>query len=273
MHDNSRTRKYSRLKGVIDIQCFREMVESGQHTHEVISSKFGINRRQIRYLINKFVIVNNLLIDRSYMQSQGFRDSISIANTGKRRTEEHKQNYRDVASRRDVKNNVGSGWHHTLETIEKITASNDKTYAMLPQKWLDACINNIEWFEKLSESARGKIKSAEHIRKIVESKTGMPYEEWQIVRGEFDLYRAEVRRITESQQLSTLPDHGKRGSTHHLDHMFSVHEGFRQQISAAVIGHITNLTMLPSRDNITKNKKCAISLEELLRRYNEFTAK
>jgi hypothetical protein len=58
-----------------------------------------------------------------------------------------------------------------------------------------------------------------------------------------------------------------------LDHMFSIREGFRQNISAEIIGNIVNLTMITAHDNCTKNKKCSITLQELLEKYNEYINK
>jgi len=253
----------------IDIDKLREQVESGDFTHNDIVSTFGITKRQLQYLIVKFTLTNNLIVDRSYMRTDEYKNKISVKNTGKLRTEEQKQHYKDAANKREIKNNVGSGWHHSKETVKKITESNIKTYSTLPQKWLDSCINNDDWFRKLSENAP-LTKSAEHTRKSVEAKVGMSYKEWQIVRGEYNKYCAEVRKITTAQPLSNLINYDKRGSEYHVDHKFSMCEGFRQQISPEIIGHITNLTMITSQENITKNKKCSVTLQQLLEGYDEY---
>ena len=49
----------------------------------------------------------------------------------------------------------------------------------------------------------------------------------------------------------------------HIDHRFSILKGYQQKISPLVIGHLSNLQMLPWKDNISKHSKCSISLDEL----------
>lgn len=55
---------------------------------------------------------------------------------------------------------------------------------------------------------------------------------------------------------------GKPGAWH-IDHKFSIIQGFREKISPFVIGHRENLQMLPWKQNIQKLHRCDISLEEL----------
>lgn len=250
------------------IDNLKEIVESGNFTHKEVTEKFEITPRQLYYLVKKYGMQNNLITDRSFMKSSEFSQAISRGNSGKIRSEEQRENYRTAAAARFVKNNRGDGWHHSPETIEKITNSNLQTYENLPQKWLDACILNDEWFIKLSENAP-LTKDAAHTHKVIESKVGMSYEEWQIVRGEYDKYCAEVRKFTERQTLNTLENYDKRGTEYHLDHKFSMHEGFRMRVSSEIVGNITNLRMITAQENLTKNKNCSITLQQLLEEYDE----
>lgn len=55
---------------------------------------------------------------------------------------------------------------------------------------------------------------------------------------------------------------GKPGAWH-IDHKFSIIQGFREKISPFVIGHRENLQMLPWKQNIQKLHRCDISIEEL----------
>ncbi len=73
---------------------------------------------------------------------------------------------------------------------------------------------------------------------------------------------------TNKNDLSVLPNIEKRAAVehegaYHLDHMFSIHEGFLQGIQPWVIGSIKNLCMIPAIENLSKNSKCSISFEEL----------
>lgn len=87
---------------------------------------------------------------------------------------------------------------------------------------------------------------------------------------EYNVYRAEVRKITEEQNLSVLEFYEYRGKkTYHLDHIYSISEGFKNKIKPEIIGNIINLRFIPAAINLQKTNKCDISLEELIRRFNE----
>jgi hypothetical protein len=187
-----------------------------------------------------------------------------------KRTEEQKQRYREAAARRVFRNNRPPGTYKCSEaTKQKMRESNLKTWQQLPTKWLESCLLNDEWFEKLRDAAKLKpAKTTEHLHKIVEAKVGMPYDTWLVVRGEYAAYDARVRTITERQELSSLSNWEKRGKGYHLDHRFSIIEGFRNGVDPEIIGDITNLEFVPVKVNLTKNSKCSITLQELLLRYN-----
>ena len=51
---------------------------------------------------------------------------------------------------------------------------------------------------------------------------------------------------------------------YHLDHKFSIVEGFKQNIPPYIIGHINNLEMLIGRNNLVKNRKCSIDKDVLI---------
>jgi len=54
-----------------------------------------------------------------------------------------------------------------------------------------------------------------------------------------------------------------------LDHIFSVQEGFRQNIDPIIISHYTNLRMIDPRENSRKGMRCDKTLEHLLKDYNK----
>jgi hypothetical protein len=88
-------------------------------------------------------------------------------------------------------------------------------------------------------------------------------------KPEFEIYRYHVKRITEQQPLHLLPNHEKRAAygkaddPHQVDHKFSVVQGFLNNIPPYIIGHISNLEMLPSRLNNSKGSSCSITEEAL----------
>jgi len=57
------------------------------------------------------------------------------------------------------------------------------------------------------------------------------------------------------------------------DHMFSVREGFEKDIDPKIISHPANCRLMIHSENISKNKKSIITIEELLERIKEFNKK
>lgn len=88
-------------------------------------------------------------------------------------------------------------------------------------------------------------------------------------KPEFKIYRYHVDRITKMQPLHTLPNYekragyGKTADPHQVDHKFSVVQGFLNCIPPYIIGHISNLQMLPSRLNNSKGSGCSVTEEAL----------
>ncbi|MFN5417943.1 MAG: hypothetical protein ACK5B9_12870 [Flavobacteriia bacterium] len=73
----------------------------------------------------------------------------------------------------------------------------------------------------------------------------------------FDIYKKEVWDVTNSQNLSLLPDFDKRGfKSYHLDHKVSIYYGFKNNILPETIGFIDNLRMIPYKENMIKGVKC-----------------
>jgi hypothetical protein len=168
----------------------------------------------------------------------------------------------------ETKKNLPDDVKHA--TIEKIKQTNRKTWQNLPQAFVKNCLENPQWHAKLS-AAQTKPCSEKRRRAIIEAKVGMPYEEWLCVRSAYQIYAMQVRYVTEQQPLDTLLNHELRGNTsYHLDHKFSVIEGFRNGILPVVIGNIINLEYITAKENLTKRAKCSLSIDELLRAYEDY---
>lgn len=88
------------------------------------------------------------------------------------------------------------------------------------------------------------------------------------LKTDFEKYKQLVWCYTRKNNLNLLENYDKRGrSTYHLDHKFSITQGFLNDIPPEIIGSIYNLEMLHHKDNIKKNSKCSITKEELLKLY------
>ena len=109
----------------------------------------------------------------------------------------------------------------------------------------------------------------EIIRKRIETQTRMLYDDYIEKLPDFKKYEREVLKFTKKQSLSLLKDIEKRSPyDYHLDHMFSITEGFRQNISPHIIGDIVNLEMLPWRENQAKYNKSTMIDSKLFERYD-----
>lgn len=83
-------------------------------------------------------------------------------------------------------------------------------------------------------------------------------------RDKFQEYRNQVGLESARYNLHLLENFDKRGPLeYHLDHKYSVFEGFKNNVPVELIGHICNLEMLRYNENTAKGGKCSITLDEL----------
>ena len=67
------------------------------------------------------------------------------------------------------------------------------------------------------------------------------------------LYYAKVWLITEANDLTKLKNHSRRSfKGFHLDHIFPIAEGYKNNIPPEVIGNIKNLQFLARKSNLKK---------------------
>jgi hypothetical protein len=74
------------------------------------------------------------------------------------------------------------------------------------------------------------------------------------IKNPFHVYRQEVRRLTELV-AHLIPGIEKRGfKNHHIDHIKPIWHGFNNNIPPEEIADISNLRMLPYRENMLKGR-------------------
>jgi hypothetical protein len=87
-------------------------------------------------------------------------------------------------------------------------------------------------------------------------------------KDEFRRYKTIVWYLTNKHRVEITKGYktGLAGTVgaYHIDHMFSVVEGYKRRVSPLVISHRSNLTMLEWKSNIKKHASCSITLSELL---------
>jgi hypothetical protein len=100
----------------------------------------------------------------------------------------------------------------------------------------------------------------EHVKQMTATKAG--YNTYQEYLDDFDRkkqYYREVRKVTKKQPIHTLENFDKLRTLcgieggYQLDHIISVNTGFDQNISPEKIGDISNLQIIPWKDNLLKS--------------------
>ena len=86
------------------------------------------------------------------------------------------------------------------------------------------------------------------------------YQQYQESLPAWKKYRNIVDKLTKNQPLYALEHYEKRGvngkeGAYTLDHIISVVKGFKNNIDPEAISHISNLKMIPWKDNIQKGWK------------------
>ena len=88
----------------------------------------------------------------------------------------------------------------------------------------------------------------------------------------WQLYHKMVWKFTETtwKNKRGFIDHYNKGRSKfgfHLDHQYSVKQGFEDSIPPFVIGHWSNLWLIPYNENSSKGSNCSVSKELLLSNY------
>jgi hypothetical protein len=119
---------------------------------------------------------------------------------------------------------------------------------------------------KRSIKLKGRKVSQESIQKTIKTKIkkGIIWKPDDPEYVEFKKYRRKVYYWTSKNDLTQLDNHEKRGRFgFHLDHKYSITEGFKNKVPPKVIGSIDNLEFICYTDNLSKGTKCSITLEKL----------
>lgn len=75
-------------------------------------------------------------------------------------------------------------------------------------------------------------------------------------RKGFYSYRKQVRKLTE-KVAHLIPDIEKRNfNTHHIDHKYSIYQGYLDGKTPEEIADINNLRIIKAKENLAKGIKC-----------------
>ena len=180
------------------------------------------------------------------------------------------------------KNNIKQG-------LKEIDPATGKTKYQISQEKARLVLSQVDQFGISGYKKKGQKTRATHMRNVDEfgrngysqlaskaiikgnltkAKKGLILN--PALRNEFYRYKAIVLYITEKLRTKITEGYktGLAGvpGAYHMDHMFSIMNGYKYQVSPLVIGNKFNLKMMPWEDNLSKHSACSISLDELLNR-------
>lgn len=252
------------------------------HVRSISESKKGVERGTklpVEQIINMYVIQKKTSDEISNEVGCSKRSVLNILtkNKIKRRKSGWKDDYKnpfedlilDLYKKGKSINEVSKELDLSYTLVNKILKKNRITRT---EKKFFGSIGKAQTIEHRSKIGKTKISKKEQglYDHIYLKRTGFTYQEFQKRISEFKKYYQKVRYITNKQSLHILKNFDKRGKAgeigaYHLDHKFSIIEGFKKNINPDIIGNIANLHMIPWEINVMKQGDCCIELEELLR--------
>lgn len=178
----------------------------------------------------------------------------------------------------EISKQIGCSKRSVLNVLKDNNINRDNTYQRKHQKedlilklYLEgkSMLEIVEEIKVPYTTINTILKKHSIIRSEDKYRIGMGYEEYLKLMPAFKKYKNEVMRITNKQDVKLLENSDKRclagiKDCYHLDHKYSILEGFKKGIDTYVIGNIFNLEFIPWEENIRKNFNCSITIEELL---------
>lgn len=106
-----------------------------------------------------------------------------------------------------------------------------------------------------------KLEKAKRVLKTrIKNGVNLPVE----MKKDYAIYHRAVWKLTNRLDIKILQFSDLRGrTTYHLDHIFSIKEGFENNILPTYIANINNLRFIPAIDNCIKSSKSHMSKQML----------
>jgi hypothetical protein len=181
--------------------------------------------------------------------------------------EKRKQNIKQGLQQIDAQTGLTkyeTGQQKARQILKQVDSSGLSGYDKKGQRTRATHMNKIDQFGRNGYS---QIASKAIIKgNLTKAKKGLITD--PTVRTEFLRYKAVVIYLTEKHRNKLATGYvtglaGKEGA-YHIDHKYSILNGYKNKISPMVIGHLRNLEMIPWKENVSKHSRCSISIEKLL---------
>lgn len=150
------------------------------------------------------------------------------------------------------------------QTLSKLDADGISGYSKKGQKTRATHMSNIDAFGRNGYSQLATLAITKG--NATKAANGLILEPSQ--RNEFYRYKSIVTYVTE-QHRSAITLGYKTGlagvaGAYHIDHIFSIMQGYKDHVSPLLIGSVHNLQMLPWKENVSKHSACSITIGLLL---------
>jgi hypothetical protein len=228
----------------------------------------------------------------SWKQTCGTEHNFSKESTSRKKWEERLYNEEgiiNVFQRESVKEKSKK------KHIEKLGVDNPSKSTEIHKRKIKTCLKNhgveygwnltekvnntmLKKYKKLRLSNGNKISQTKKFYRPIYELLGLwiplselneyqlyVYNVWSITNEQIRNfgYLINSRLLKENKNIEELKEKWS------IDHKFSIKEGWKNKISPEIIGSIVNLEIMNFSDNSSKQSKCSISLEKLIRDYNE----
>ncbi len=125
-------------------------------------------------------------------------------------------------------------------------------------------------FDRFSIKLKQTIEnSRDENGRTYQSRSKLTDEEF-FLKPEKEIYYIRVWEITDKQfylHFYDITNAHLRSTEYHLDHIFSVSEGFKHNIPPEIVAHHTNLRIIPQSENCSKQDKCDKTITQLYEDY------
>ena len=90
-------------------------------------------------------------------------------------------------------------------------------------------------------------------------------------KSDYEIYSGKVWSETHKsvkQNKKKIKNIILRSKKFHLDHKYSICNGFQNNVDPKIVGHWKNLEIIECKKNLKKFNRCSISLDKLLQEVN-----
>jgi hypothetical protein len=190
----------------------------------------------------------------------------------------------------DLKIQYSNKWKGDLNPSKKDEVKNKKNQLIINRNSIEKICNNLGFklIELLKLDGKRSIFKVEcehgHISEKRYTSFTKKGQKWKCSRCfydsiginlsdeeilKFELYKKQVRALTAKtyRNFKSIinPNNLTNGKyDYHIDHKYSVYEGFKNGVDVKIMSSKENLQMLHYLDNLCKGTRCSIQLDELL---------